>query len=66
MTLVEALNVMRQAGFLQVKDTHSRFFKDIEELLTEAKLDLNDYTPNIHTGEIAQNLPNPSAHYHCQ
>ena len=66
MTLVEALNVMRQAGFLQVKDTHSRFFKDIEELLPEAKLDLNDYTPNIHTGEVVQNLPNPSAHYQCQ
>ena len=66
MTLVEALNVMRQAGFTQAKDTYSRFFKDIEELLPEAKLDLNDYTPKINTGEIVRNLPNPSAHFQCQ
>jgi hypothetical protein len=65
MTLVEALNVMRQAGFIQVKDTHSRFFKNIEEVLKEAKLDLNDYTPNTHTGEIAQNHRTPSAQYQC-
>ncbi len=65
MTLVEALNVMRQAGFLQAKDTHSRFFKDIEELLFEAALDLNDYTPKINTGEIVQNHQNPSAHFQC-
>jgi len=65
MTLVEALNVMRQAGFIQVKDTHSRFFKNIEEVLKEAKLDLNDYTPNTHTGEIVQNHRNPSAQYQC-
>ena len=65
MTLVEALNVMRQAGFLQAKDTHSRFFKDIEELLPEAKLDLNDYTPKINTGEIVQNHRTPSAQYQC-
>jgi len=65
MTLVEALKTMRQAGFVQVKDAHSRFFKDIEELLSEAKLDLNDYTPNIHTGQIVRNPPNPSAHYQC-
>ena len=66
MTLVEALNVMRQAGFLQVKDTHSRFFKDIEEVLPEAKLDLNDYTPKINTGEIVQNHQTPSAQYQCR
>ncbi len=65
MTLVEALNVMRQAGFIQVKDTNSRFFKDIEELLPEAALDLNDYTPNVHNGEIVQNHRNPSAHFQC-
>jgi len=46
MTLVEALKTMRKAGFIQAKDTHSRFFKNIEELFVEAELDLNDYTPN--------------------
>jgi hypothetical protein len=66
MTFVEALNAMRQAGFMQVKDTHSRFFKDIEEVLREAALDLNDYTPNVRTGEIVQNPPNPNTHYQCQ
>jgi len=65
MTLVEALKTMRESGFLQIKDVHSRFFKDIEELLPEAKLDLNDYTPNARTGEITQNHPNPSVHYQC-
>jgi hypothetical protein len=65
MTLVEALNVMRQAGFLQAKDTHSRFFKNIEEVLKEAAQDLNDYTPNTRTGEIVQNHRNPSAQYQC-
>jgi len=65
MTLVEALNTMRQAGFTQAKDTHSRFFKDIEELLPEAALDLNDYTPKINTVEIVQNHPTPSAHFQC-
>jgi len=65
MNLVEALNTMRQAGFIQVKDTHSRFFRDIEELLKEAALDLNDYTPKITTGEIVQNHQKPSAHYQC-
>ena len=65
MNLVEALNVMNQAGFTQVKDTHSRFFKNIEEVLREAVLDLNDYTPNIRTGEIVRNPPNPSAYFYC-
>lgn len=66
MTLIEALTTMRQAGFIQAKDSHSRFFKDIEELLFEAKFDLNDYTPKVQTGEIVQNHPNPSVHYQCK
>jgi hypothetical protein len=65
MTLIKAIETMREAGFIQAKDAHSRFFRDLDELLPEAKLDLNDYTPNVQTGEIAQNHPKPSAHYQC-
>jgi len=65
MTLVEALMQMRQGGFLQAKEDRSRFYRDIEDMLAEAELDLNDYTPNARTGEIVQNHPAPSAHFHC-
>jgi len=66
MTLTEAMKTMQQAGFLQARDSHSRFFKDIEKLLFEAKLDLNDYTPKVQTGEIVQNHPIPSVYYQCK
>ncbi len=65
MNLVEAIQTMRQAGFIQAKDQHSHFFKNLEELLPEAELDLNDYTPNTRTGEITQNHPHPSMHFQC-
>ena len=65
MTLVEAMKHMRQAGFLQAKEDRSRFYRDIEDMLGEADLDLNDYTPNTQTGEIVQNHSAPSAHFHC-
>lgn len=65
MTLIEAIKTMQKAGFIQAKDPHSRFLRDLEELLVEAKLDLNDYTPNVRTGEIVQNHPNPSVNYQC-
>lgn len=65
MTLVEALNHMRQAGFLQARESRSRLYRDIEDMLREAELDLNDYTPNPVAGEIVQNHPAPSAHFQC-
>ncbi len=65
MTLIEAIKTMRQAGFIQAKDTHSHFFRDFEDLLPEAALDLNDYAANVQTGEIVQNHSSPSNHYQC-
>ena len=65
MTLTQALVEMRQAGYLQAKEDRCRFFKEIDVLLAEAELDLNDYTPNVKTGEIVQNHPAPSTHYSC-
>ena len=65
MNLTEAIKTMQKAGFIQAKDPHSRFLRDLEEFLPEAELDLNDYTPNVQTGEITQNHPNPCTHFHC-
>ena len=65
MTLREALDTMWQAGFRQVKDRHSRFPRDIAELLPEASWDLNDYTPDPQTGEIRQNHSHPCNHFLC-
>jgi hypothetical protein len=65
MTLVQAMMQMRQAGFVRAREDRSRFFRDIEELLDEAELDLNDYTPKPKTAEIVQNHPAPSCHFCC-
>ena len=65
MTLVEAMMQMRQAGFVQAREDRSRFFRDIEDMLDEAGLDLNDYTPRPKSGEIVQNHPAPSCHFSC-
>ena len=65
MTLAQAMKHMQEAGFIQAKETRSRFFRDIEDLLAEAEFDLNDYTPRPQTGEIVQNHPKPSSHYNC-
>ena len=65
MTLVQALQVMLDAGFTQVKDGYSRFPKQIIDVLEEAKLDLNDYTPDPQTGRINQNHDTPCYHHVC-
>ena len=65
MTLVQALRAMREAGYRQVLDRHSHFPKDIENVLEEADRDLNDYTPDPATGEIAQNHERPCNHFQC-
>ncbi len=65
MTLVEALHTMRRAGFTQVLDRHSHFPKEIEDVLGEADLDLNDYTPRPDHADIIQNHPHPCNHYVC-
>jgi len=65
MTLIEALQVMQNAGYTQVLDEHSRFPRDIAAWFDEAKLDLNDYIPDPETGEIRQNHPTPSNYFIC-
>lgn len=65
MTLVEAFHEMRQAGFIQAKDRHSHCFRDIDEWLGEAELDLNDYTPRPQAGDIVQNHSRPCNHFEC-
>ena len=65
MTLQEALRVMSQAGFRQVKDRYSRFPRDIGDVLPEAACDLNDYTPDPQTGQIRQNHQHPCNHFVC-
>ena len=65
MTLVQALQVMLDAGFTQVKDDYSRFPKQIVDVLGEAALDLNDYTPEPETGKIVQNHDTPCYHLVC-
>jgi len=63
MTLVQALQAMLDAGFTQVKDDYSRRPKPIVEFLEEARLDLNDYTPDPKTGRIVQNHDTPCYHH---
>ncbi|HUS92800.1 MAG TPA: hypothetical protein VM695_13160 [Phycisphaerae bacterium] len=65
MTLTEALEAMLEAGFTQVQDNHSRFPKDIRDVLGQAQWDLSDYTPDPATGHIAQNHDRPCNHFVC-
>ena len=65
MTLVEAFQAMLKAGFTQVKDQHSRFPTEICDQLNQARWDLNDYTPDLQTGQIVQNHDRPCNHFVC-
>lgn len=65
MTLYEALQTMSAAGYTQVKDDFSHLPHDIAEWLEQARWDLNDYTPNVETGEVVQNHDRPCNHFLC-
>ena len=65
MTLCEAFQLMREAGYAQVLDNYSHFPRDIAECLHEARNDLNDYTPDPSSGTIVQNHDRPSNRYQC-